>query len=131
VLAFARECRSKGDRHLNFMTCKQCGRVWARREDFFADEEVVLSGCQVETDHPVSSALLFDHKAGGCGTTLAVGVRQLDDLYSGPRHTVKWATSPMCPGMCFDPANTEPCDKECACAYVRGILQEVKKLSAS
>ncbi len=114
---------------MDFMTCKQCGKAWGERCEFFSDQTIVLSGCHMEADHPVSSALLFDHKAADCGTTIAVGVRQLDDLFTGTRHKVKWATSPMCPGMCFDPTNTEPCDKECACAYVRGILQEVKKLS--
>jgi hypothetical protein len=114
---------------LSFTTCKQCGKEWSGRDAFLADAGVALSGCQVETDHPAASALLFDHRAAGCGTTLALPLRRFDDLYTGPRHKVKWATSKLCPGMCFDPHNTEPCDKECACAYVRAILQEVRKLS--
>ncbi len=115
---------------MSFTTCKGCGNEWLSREEFLADAGVVLSGCHVETGHVAASALLFDHRAAGCGTTLAMPLRHFDDLYTGARHKVNWSTSKMCPGMCFDPHNTEPCDRECACAYVRAILQEVSKLSA-
>jgi hypothetical protein len=116
---------------LSFVTCKQCGKEWAERDDFFADPAVVLSGCQVETERPVSSALLFDHQVAGCGTTIALGIRQLDDLYTGPRHKVDWAPSAKCHGMCFDPRNLDVCPAECRSAYVRQILREVRKLSGA
>ena len=110
-----------------FETCRQCRREWPDRESFLADPQVVLTGCQVDTDHPRSSAVLFDHRAPGCGTTIAVPVPALQDLYAGPRHKVNWAPSAMCPGMCFDPANLDPCPAECSVAYVRQILQEVRR----
>ena len=114
---------------LSFMTCRQCGREWPERESFLADAELHLSGCQIETDAPAASAFLFDHKAPGCGTTLAVSVKAFDDLYAGPRHKVDWAPSAKCPGMCLDPENLEACPAECRSAYVRHILQAVRSLA--
>ncbi len=111
---------------MSFKSCSQCGREWADREEFLADPQLSLSGCQVETDAPPSSALLFDHQAAGCGTTLAVSIKAFDDLYDGPRHKVNWAPSAKCPGMCFDPENLEACPAECRAAYVRQILQAVR-----
>jgi hypothetical protein len=114
---------------LSFRTCKQCGKEWAEREDFFADPELVLSGCQVDVEAPAVSAFLFDHKVPGCGTTLAVPVRAFDDLWDGPRHKVKWGLSAKCAGKCHDPHNLEDCSNECAAAYVRHILQIILERS--
>ena len=116
---------------MSFKTCKQCARVWASREEFFGDRALVLSGCQVETDRPAGSVLLFDHKAPGCGTTLAVSVKELADLYAGPVYKVNWAPSAKCPQHCFNPQDLEPCPAQCASAFVREILQAVRKLKAA
>jgi hypothetical protein len=114
---------------MSFRTCKQCGKEWPDREDFFADPGLVLSGCQVDVEAPPVSAFLFDHKVAGCGTTLAVPVRAFDDLWDGPRHKVKWGLSAKCAGKCHDPHNLEDCSNECAAAYVRHILQIVLERS--
>ncbi len=111
---------------MSFKTCKQCAKEWPEREDFLADPEVRLSGCQADVDQPRASVFVFDHVASGCGTTIAVRVSEFDDLYDGPRHKVRWGNSAKCAGMCHDPKNLEPCANECACAYVRQILQEVR-----
>lgn len=114
-----------------FMVCTQCGRRWVSRDEFLADPAVRLSGCQVETDRPRGSAILFDHKAPGCGTTIAVPVNTFTDLYHGPDHKVNWAPSAKCLKMCFDPQNLETCPAQCASAFVREILQVVRRLSAA
>ena len=114
-----------------FRRCSQCDHRWTSREAFLADPAVSLSGCQVDTDHPKSSALLFDHKLKSCGTTIAIPVRLLTDLYSGPVHKVNWAPSAKCPRKCFDPKNLESCPAECASAFVREILQVVRRMSGN
>lgn len=113
---------------MSFKTCRQCARSWASREEFLGDPALALSGCQVETDRPAGSVLLFDHRAAGCGTTLAIPVRDFADLYAGAVHKVNWAPSAKCPRLCFDPQNLERCPAQCASAYVREILQAVRKL---
>ena len=112
---------------MSFRFCKQCGREWADRAAFLADPAVVLSGCQMDTRRPGSSVLVFDHRAPGCGTTIAVPADAFADLYAGPVHKVNWAPSAKCPGMCFDPQNLEPCPAQCASAHVRQILQVVRR----
>lgn len=114
---------------MSFRKCKQCGAEWASREQFFADPAVVLSGCQVDTERPRTSALLFDHKVKGCGTTIAMPVSAFSDLYSGPVHKVNWAPSAKCPRMCFDPQNFERCPAECASAFVREILVAARRVA--
>ena len=113
---------------MSFRTCRQCGQQWASREVFLADPALRLSGCQVETDRPRSSALLFDHRVPGCGTTIALPVSALADLYAGAVHKVNWAPSAKCPRLCFDPQNLERCPAECASAFVREILQAVRRM---
>lgn len=109
-----------------FVTCTQCGRSWPGREAFLSDPAVRLSGCQVDTDQPAASALLFDHLASGCGTTMAVSVRAFADLHGGPKGKADWSKSGKCPGFCFDPRSLEPCPTECNSAYVRAVLQAVR-----
>ena len=116
---------------MSFTTCKHCGKTWPDREAFVADAGISISGCQVDTRHPAESALLFDHRSADCGTTMALPLRRFQDLCTGPRHKVSWAKSKMCPGMCSDPRDTAPCAKECSCAYVRAVLQEVMKVAGS
>ena len=115
---------------MNFRFCKHCGKIWPDRESFLADSELSLSGCQVETDDPARSLVLFDHRAPNCGTTLAVEVNAFDDLYDGPRHKVNWAPSAKCYGMCFDPEDLSTCPAECRNAYVREILKILREAVA-
>ncbi len=114
---------------MSFKRCTQCGKKWPDREGFLSDPQLKLSGCQVETDAPAGSALLFDHKAPGCGTTMAMSIKIFEDLYDGPRHKVDWAPSAKCPGMCLDPENLDACPAECRSAHVRHILQKVRALA--
>ena len=112
---------------MSFQTCKHCGREWSDRDAFLADAELPLTGCQVDTDAPAHSVIVFDHRAPGCGTTLTIRVTDFEDLYTGPRHKVNWAPSAKCFGLCFDPENLDRCSAECSCAYVREILQAVRE----
>ncbi|HOX06202.1 MAG TPA: hypothetical protein PK280_07360 [Planctomycetota bacterium] len=114
-----------------FRKCPQCDCRWPGREAFLADPAVALSGCQVDTDNPRGSALVFDHKVAGCGTTIAIPVRHFADLYSGPVHKVNWAPSAKCPRKCFDPKNLDSCPAQCASAFVREILQSVLRITAT
>jgi hypothetical protein len=116
---------------MGFRKCTQCGREWADREGFLADPAVALSGCQVDTDRPRGSALLFDHKTKDCGTTIAVGIGAFSDLYAGPVHKVNWAPSAKCPRKCFDPKNLDACPAQCASAFVREVLQVIRRASAT
>jgi len=113
----------------SFVRCKQCGRAWPDRTAFLADPQVRLSGCQVETDRPEASVFLFDHRAPGCGTTIAIKLPAFDDLYAGPRHKVKWGASAKCAKKCHDPKNLEACTNPCAAAHVRQILRKVMEMN--
>ncbi len=107
-----------------FMHCPNCGFTWVTRSAFLDDEHVFLVGYQVNFVAIKEGFFLFNHI---CGTTFTVGVKDFADLYQGPVFSEKMTGSETCPGHCLHKSNLESCPAECECAYVREILQMIKK----
>lgn len=107
-----------------FMLCPNCGFSWMTRSAFLDDEHVFLVGYQVNFVSVREGFFLFNHV---CGTTFTVGVREFADLHHGPVFSGKLTGTDACPGHCLHKNNLEPCPAECECAFVRDIIQQIKK----
>lgn len=108
----------------NFMVCSNCGYSWKKREDFFNDKGVTIIGYQVNFEQLKAGFFLFNHI---CGTTFTLDVQSFEDLYNGPIFMDKEAGSDQCPGHCLHKSNLDPCPVKCECAFVREIIQILKK----
>ena len=108
----------------DFKQCGRCGRSWPTRAEFLADPGVRLTGYQVNFVDLSGGLLLFDHV---CGTTLAVNVRECRDLYGGPIFQTRRTGEDDCPGYCLHNDELRVCPARCECAFVREILQIVRR----
>lgn len=108
-----------------FKTCPFCSTVWTSREKFLRDREIELVGYQVDFEHVALGLFLFNHNT--CKTTLAIQARRLKDLYLGPVFKERRAGREECPGYCLRRSELEPCPAECECAWVRGLLQVIRR----
>jgi len=108
----------------HFMVCSNCGHSWKSREDFLNDNGVIIIGYQVNFEELKAGFFLFNHI---CGTTFTLDVQSFEDLYNGPVYKDKETGSDHCPGHCLHKSNLDPCPVKCECAFVREIIQKLKK----
>ena len=104
-----------------------CELAWTDRESFLADPEATLIGYQVDFDELVAGYFLFNHRVADCGTTLAVHAGEFIDFYDGPMFEERLTRTDRCGGHCLQQSDIEPCPSKCECAYVRAVLQVVRK----
>jgi hypothetical protein len=116
--------RSMIEKRLPFKRCPLCGFIWNFRADFLEDPDLLLIGYQPSFKALVAGLFLFNHR---CKATLAVKALDFHDLYTGPVFAVKATGSAQCPGHCLHRDDLEPCPTECECAYVRELLQIVRR----
>lgn len=110
-----------------FKECSMCGQTWHTRDLFLSDPTVVLAGYQANFIDLEAGLFLFNHLIPGCNTTLAVESRQFTDLHQGPIFEERMTGKPGCPGHCLHTESLAPCVNKCECAYVRDVVQIVKK----
>lgn len=109
----------------NFKKCTSCGEVWETREDFLNDPSNTIRGYQVHFHELELGYFLFDHDV--CGTTLALRAGEFTDLYEGEVYKSRLTGTDSCPGFCLSKKELRPCPEKCECAYVRDVIQVVKK----
>jgi len=107
-----------------FKRCSLCGEIWATRAELLEDPEISLVGYQAYTDDVSQGLLLFNH---GCGTTLALEVTEFHDLHEGVVYSERLVGTSACPGRCLDDRDLEPCPNHCAGAWVRDVLQRIRR----
>lgn len=107
-----------------FKTCS-CGAEWADREAFLSDPDIQLVGYQADFEELQLGLILFNHRS--CRTTLALRVSVFRDLYDGPVFETRATGGPDCPGYCLHTGNLNPCPALCECAFVRAILQRLRR----
>lgn len=107
-----------------FKECLPCGDKWADRDDFLKDSRIEIIGYQVNFDNLLGGHFLFNHS---CGATLALHVRDFNGLYEGPVFQVRATGSDDCPGYCLYKDKLDACFARCECAYVRNIINIIKK----
>jgi hypothetical protein len=108
----------------NFKVCPNCGFVWADRKSFMNDHEVSIIGYQVNFKKLKSGLFLFNHS---CMGTLALKVSIFEDLYNGPIFQKRMTGTEACRGHCLHQGDLDACPVACECAYVREIIQKLKK----
>ena len=107
-----------------FKECLPCGNKWFARDDFLEDPGISIIGYQVNFDDLVTEVFLFNHS---CGATLALSVRYFNGLYEGPIFKTRVTGSDDCPGYCLYQEQLDKCTARCECAYVRNIIDIIKK----
>ena len=81
-------------------------------------------GYQVNFKSLDAGIFLFNHR---CKGTLAIPAEQFRDLYKGPIFKERATGSDDCPGHCLHEDQLDPCPVRCECAYVREILQIIRR----
>ncbi|MCF8069698.1 MAG: hypothetical protein K9L30_14055 [Desulfobacterales bacterium] len=104
--------------------CPVCSFRWADREQFLSDPDIESIGYQFHFKNLQHGYFLFNHS---CKGTLALPVSIFTDLYEGPVFSEKLTGSDECLNLCFDQFNVDPCPAKCECAFVREIIQIIKK----
>ena len=108
-----------------FKQCTCCNNSWFSRAEFLADNGLAFVGYQVNFSNLELGYFLFNHLT--CRSTIAVSAGLFMDLYDGPIFTERKTNTENCPGYCCDRDAFGPCTQECECAYVREIIQIVRK----
>ena len=108
-----------------FKKCTSCGYQWKTRNDFLQDSALDLIGYQVNFDNLNLGLFLFNHLE--CGTTLGLAAALFRDLYDGPVYGQRHTLTEKCPEYCLRERQLDPCPAECECAYVREIIQLVRR----
>lgn len=107
-----------------FKTCKVCDHLWPTRDSFVADDEIRLIGYQANIMAVEKGLFLFNHS---CDGTLSINAMEFADLYDGPVYAEHKTGNSECPGYCLYVNDLRPCPAKCDCAFVRNILQLLKK----
>ena len=107
-----------------FKKCSLCDETWDNYSTFLSDPTIHIIGYQVSFENLVAGLLLFNHS---CGTTLSLEVGDFKILQDGPIYTERATGSKECPGHCQHEKDLDPCPAKCECAYVRDIIQVIKK----
>ena len=89
------------------------------------DDQLDFVGYQVNFSNLELGYFLFNHLT--CQSTIAVHAGLFKDLYDGPVFSERQTNTENCPGYCGDRDAFGPCEAECECAYVREIIQIVRR----
>ena len=108
-----------------FKTCPLCSKIWPTREEFLSDDDLDLIGYQVDFEELTLGLFLFNHSV--CKTTLAIRAGLLKDLYIGPVFKHRRTGQKDCPGYCLKRTQLAGCPAECECAWVRELLQVIRR----
>ena len=68
---------------------------------------------------------LFNHLT--CQSTIAIPAGLFKDMYDGPLFSQRLTGTDVCQSFCEDVDALEPCVAQCECAYVREIMQIIRK----
>ncbi len=108
-----------------FKTCPHCGKIWPNMDLFLEDPGLEVIGYQVDFEAMERGLFLFNHH--DCKTTLAIPAARFKDLHHGPVFSECKTGSDACPGYCLKQHDLKPCPVECACAWVRDVLQTIRQ----
>jgi len=115
------------DRQEPFKTCSKCEHVWACLADVVVDGTLEVNGYQASFDAPEEGLVLVTHAAEDCQTTLAVVAIELRPLYDGPEYTERKTLTDECSRQCLYEGKLEVCEAECDMAWIRRVLQYLRR----
>ena len=110
---------------MTFKICTKCGHRWESRDRFLEDDSVRLVGYQIDCSRQGPGFFLFNHLADHCGTTLALDVNLLENLYDGPvmedteEEDVEMAVA------CLYTQSGLPCPESCECRFVNVLCEMI------
>lgn len=107
-----------------FKECPACKTIWETREDMLADPEVHIIGYQAHFADLTLGLFLFNHT---CNGTFAIAAEEFLDMYQGAVFEKRLSETKECPGYCRHEKSLEPCPLQCECAYIREIIQMLRK----
>jgi hypothetical protein len=110
-----------------FKTCPTCHRCWPTCEDFVGDPSLQVNGYMAVLGKPDEGLILLTHCATDCGTTVAVRAGELRCLYDGPEYPDCCAGMDVCERLCLEQDKLEECSAPCAMAWVRVVLQHLRR----
>ena len=110
-----------------FKKCPHCHHRWMTRDDLLSDPDVSLIGYQANLFNLKAGYFLFNHDAAACETSLAVRAKEFLDLHDGPVFDNPHGVVDECPGYCEDHRKLEVCTAKCQCAFVRDVVQKVRR----
>ena len=116
---------------MRFKTCSVCRQTWKDRKSFLGDAEVVLVGYQVNFGELQAGLFLFNHERPQCRTTLAINAEAFLDLYDGPIFDERATGTAECSSYCLQESNLSLCPTKCECAYVREVLNIIRRWRAT
>ena len=119
----SRKENSRRNRVVKQCTC--CGYVWPTLDALLSDPQLQIVGYQVNFSDLLLGLFLFNHL--GCGSTIAVPAGLFKDLYDGPIYATRATGTAECPEYCLYVEELGVCLARCECAYVREILQIVRR----
>ena len=111
----------------DFKQCTLCGTVWQCLRDFVTDADLRVEGYQACFEDPAAGLILVTHEREGCSTTLAVPAAELRGLHDGPVWTERRTGLDDCLRLCLDKGRLEECTADCALAWVRSVLQWLRR----
>ena len=100
-----------------------CDRTWSGPDELLPDPELRLLGLQVYEKSPDLNLLMFEHR---CGSTVSVLARRLRHLVpdgAGAAAGKVLFGSETCLGYCRTLEDLHQCDRPCANARDRRIVQ--------
>lgn len=110
-----------------FKLCPSCFEVWQTRDLFLSEPNLALNGYKADFERLEYGLFFFTHMKADCYSTLAIEVADFMDLYQGPLYSERRTGKPDCPGYCLDKVQLQRCEARCECAFVREIMQIIKK----
>lgn len=111
----------------SFKRCGHCQTCWPTAEAFVLDRALQVCGYQACLGAPEDGVIVAIHDETGCGTTIGVTARSLRALYRGPEYTDFCQGTEVCELRCIDEGDIETCAAPCAMAWVREVLQYLRK----
>jgi hypothetical protein len=108
-----------------FHTCGTCRDGWTTWQDFLRDPDLRIVGLQAVPDEPDENLLLFEHR---CGTSISIPAKRLRHLLPDPDDGAGLPLlmgSPECGLHCMDLEDLIACDRPCANARDRRLLEIV------
>jgi hypothetical protein len=110
-----------------FKDCSRCHHRWPDMGQFVRDRSLVVNGYQASMGTPEEGLFLVTHDEGDCGTTLGVVAGDMKVLYHGPVYAEFCGGTDQCNGLCLDEGRLEECSAPCAMAWVRVVLQYLRR----
>ena len=108
--------------------CPMCGHSWPTLDEVLDDPAVILVGYQVNFVALELGLILFNHET--CGTTFSLEAGRLRHLHDGPVWKERRTGLDDCEGHCLSRAVLDLCGAHCECAWVREVLEQVRRRHA-